>query len=172
MTADAQLRETAWHEAGHAVARHRAGRDFADVTIQPDLQGMASGSVSYASEESWDEVVMLLSGIAAQRLINPGCDEAGAASDYAEADRILAVLGLSRELAEAEAAALVEREYRVIGQLADLLLEEQVLPADEAAVILDSIDEGVEPRLALQQMRWRDDGVSGGFPVTADLTPT
>lgn len=100
--------ETAYHEAGHAVAALRLGLDFDGASIEPDHEAASLGRVAHAqvfthlptdhTEEDAtraveDVVVMALAGLPAQRLVNKDCDPRGAASDEADAAELLARYG-------------------------------------------------------------------------------
>lgn len=153
-----QRESTAYHEAGHAVVAYRLGLVVDSTTIRPDPAKETLG-VSL-SEGPWmngstddDQITVLYAGLAAERLVEPGAQvEDGAFGDYEQA----AVLhGLeSRPAHLEERAATVVAEHRAaIEAVAQALLEHETLPGDEAAVVVDCVDEGLDWRVELLRYR-------------------
>ena len=91
-----EIENTAFHEAGHAVAHARLDIDQLSASIIPDSdRSLLGGNV--ASDSFWDEegvrgqILALLSGYAAlvARGLNEGEAEQGCISDFAKAQDLI-----------------------------------------------------------------------------------
>jgi ATP-dependent Zn protease len=160
----------AFHEAGHHVLAFRFGMVTDVVTIKPDPSGGTLGTSM--SEGAWsdgsmdrEQVLILLAGLAAERMVAPGTRaEDGAGKDYARARELLegGSVAESLEMLESEAAALVAQDRSAIEALAAALLEYETLPGDEADVVVECVDCGQDWRAGLQGYRERFKRAPGG----------
>jgi hypothetical protein len=154
-------RDTAFHEAGHAVISYRLGFELGYTTIKPDAakgtHGVATGSnPSPDGRQDADYIVTLFSGFAAERRNNPCADERGAVSDN---QRAAELLELNPELSEAElrqrAEELTAKHWAEIEAVSTALIEDMTLDDMEATLICDAFDEGEAWRAILAEYRRR-----------------
>jgi hypothetical protein len=138
------------HEAGHAVAAIRAGLVFDQVSVLPDESLEIDGALYW--QESDIEIVMPPELLAVVLLAGP-CAEArerGLRADRmfdgvaATQDReAMAVLGLSEQQfidATREALAIVERDWALIGQVAEGLADVERLDYEEVESIVHAAE--------------------------------
>jgi hypothetical protein len=141
---------TAIHEAGHAVAAIRAGLVFDQVSVLPDESLEIDGALYW--QESDLEIVMPPELLAVVLLAGP-CAEArerGLRADRmfdgvaATQDReAMAVLGLSQQqfvAATQEALAIVERDWALIGQVAESLADHERLDYEDVEFIVEAAE--------------------------------
>ena len=139
-------RATAYHEAGHAVARFVLGRRIDRVSIVPDDEslGHVRGYVLRKIGEDWnytlrdvqlleDEIVSILAGAVAETRLTGRENPVGAQHDRDNA-AMLAVHLEGPEVAEpylnyleARARALIGARWSIVEALAAELLERKVL---------------------------------------------
>jgi ATP-dependent Zn protease len=95
----AELKPTAFHEAGHAVMAVLLGRTVEKLTISPaEFQGgrrlgmckMQKGRAKPSKDELEDEVLILLAGMVAESHLTGRYCEQGAGSDFRMVERLLA----------------------------------------------------------------------------------
>jgi hypothetical protein len=138
------------HEAGHAVAAIRAGLVFDQVSVLPDESLEIDGALYW--QESDLEIVMPPELLAVVLLAGP-CAEArerGLRADRmfdgvaATQDReAMAVLGLSEQqfiAATQEALAIVERDWKLIEQVAQGLADDERLDYEDVESIVDAAE--------------------------------
>jgi hypothetical protein len=154
--ASPERRDTAYHEAGHAVAWHLLGRVIDYVTMEEDWFAESLGHTRYRlpSEEErsspdcnerylWDRIITAYAGGYAFEKQGAEYDAAGCANDLCQVAEYNSALGGSDEEAvvrlkrlSEEARALVERAWPAIEAVAALLLErDDVSGAEPARVI-------------------------------------
>ena len=148
------MADTDWiiaiHEAGHAVAAIRAGLVFDQVSVLPDESLEIDGALYW--QESDLEIVMPPELLAVVLLAGP-CAEArerGLRADRmfdgvaATQDReAMAVLGLSEQqfiAATQEALAIVERDWKLIEQVAQGLADDERLDYEDVESIVDAAE--------------------------------
>ncbi len=148
------MADTDWiiaiHEARHAVAAIRAGLVFDQVSVLPDESLEIDGALYW--HESDLEIVMPPELLAVVLLAGP-CAEArerGLRADRmfdgvaATQDReAMAVLGLSEQqfiAATQEALAIVERDWKLIEQVAQGLADDERLDYEDVESIVDAAE--------------------------------
>ena len=161
------LKATAYHEAGHVVARWRFGCPISQVTITPaeDYLGMATGdSPLQFMDPDWDAspevdqamkeaVVISLAGPAAQKRFDLGSwQDYHGSGDFDSATNVLLRLGGTSEMVNAisdelstQAENLVERHWSEISVVAEALLEQHDLDGDTARLLLEAFTGEVVP---------------------------
>lgn len=149
-----QRRAAAYHEAGHCVAAWRRNWTINHVTIIPDIDddGLHRGGHISVSQNNHDLpgcLIFTLAGPAAQRKVAPRSKvrQAGSA-DIDAASRLARIHSLTPEaersllrFAEQEARALVNLSWVYVDEIAHALLAQDVLSGDQAAGILDGIQQ-------------------------------
>lgn len=139
-------RETAFHEAGHAVADCRFGFVCGVVSIEPrpGLGTRGHATCLYEHEGTDDDVILaLLAGYAAAVRSGEDSDDAkeGASSDFERALEILARserTELASHLERAE--AFVRDNWTAIERVAVELIEWRTIDGQELEVVLDVAD--------------------------------
>jgi hypothetical protein len=142
------FRVTAVHEAAHAVAAIRAGLVFKHVTAIPDEFEETEGALHWSDLHTTGGMemspellaVVLLAGPCAEaRLTNREVDEVFSDEEASDDRDAIAELMLSADAflsASTEALALVERDWALIEQIADELLEVDELGYDEVEALV------------------------------------
>lgn len=141
-----ELRITAFHEAGHAVAALRLGLVFDHVTAVPDERAETDGALHWTDLQSSgelelapeaDAIVLLAGPLAEARLLEVSIEDVFG-SDAAGDDReALATLGLDEDefvTATRDAIALVEDEWPLIEKIAAELIRRDGEPLAFARV--------------------------------------
>ena len=143
-----EYRITAIHEAAHAVAAIRAGLVFKHVTAIPDEYEETDGALHWSELEAAGDIemspellaVVLLAGPCAEaRLTRREVDEVFADEEATDDRDAIAGLMLSADAflnASTEALALIERDWLLIEQVADELLEVDQLGYDEVEALV------------------------------------
>ncbi|HEY5911329.1 MAG TPA: hypothetical protein VJA21_12070 [Verrucomicrobiae bacterium] len=154
-------RDTAFHEAGHAVISYRLGFALGYTTIEPNnakgTLGVATGAdPSPDGSQDADFIVTLFSGFAAERRNNPCADERGAAGDNQRAAELLEG---HPELSAAElrqrAEELTTEHWTEIEAVSTALIKDITLEDVEVELICDAIAEGENWREILVAYRRR-----------------
>jgi ATP-dependent Zn protease len=159
------IKETAYHESGHAVIGYRFNIYGGILSIIPDKRRGTLGHIF--QEEEWlinDEnmdkaqVITLYAGFESERSFNPNADRSGSLGDNKSAAEIIAnrLPGYTAKVLRAEAVKLVKDNWAQICAVADEL-ERLGLIYDptEYELIVDAIDEGKEWKYELQRYRKR-----------------
>ena len=158
------IQSTAYHEAGHVVAKYRLGLHFYEVTICADEDANTLGHVrapgtlgySYSSRTEYKQVVTNLiigafAGLEAERNFDPDCDPELAEEDehnafnllreipprrngYIGDDAYIAKLDKLRQ----EARRLIRRHWGDVVIVADALLIQKTLTYDDVSKMLTS----------------------------------
>lgn len=175
-TARVHSREaTAYHEAGHYVAKVRLGLpyDCWDLSIIPDDERGSEGHVTftgfldaYASgqpgvvgevplEDVNAEIVVHYAGRAAHLEFNPDLFKlanAGAGGDNDKAEYLFDLLGITprersrlRRNLRRRALRLVRRNWGAVAAVADELLRYDAIDAEHAEMVLEVIDGVIAP---------------------------
>jgi hypothetical protein len=143
------LRITAIHEAGHAVAAIRTGLVFEDVTAVPDDAAEIDGSLNWFELNSQIEIalppellaVVLLAGPCAEAKLRRLRFDRVFAGEAAADDRMsIASMGLSNEqflAASREAMALVDQDWAAIERVAAELETCDYLTFDEVEALVE-----------------------------------
>src|SRR5690349_6998081 len=143
-----ELRITAVHEAAHAVAAVRTGLVFKHVTAIPDAFDETEGALHWSDLQASGEIemspellaVVLLAGPCAEaRLTHREVDEVFADEEATDDREAIAGLMLSADSfvnASVEALALIERDWPLIEQVANELLEVDELGYDEVEALV------------------------------------
>jgi ATP-dependent Zn protease len=153
-------RETAYHEAGHVVADYAQHFYLGDASIRPGegRLGHAAGEGAW-SDGSRDEeaIISLFAGLAAARLVRPGLGvmEGGASDDYEKAANLLQRVEPSQAALEARAAELIGKNRPTVDAVAQLLLEEETVCADDLETVCCAVEEGENWREMLELFRRR-----------------
>ena len=137
--------ETAYHEAGHAVAARSLGIEVETVTITPDEE---AGTLGAARTRPWDvglppnadvttsqasaeaDMMCLFAGLEAQRLVDAGAHERGASDDEEKAAGLAAAFNMTPE----EIENLRDQSRRLVAERAD-----QVRRVAQALLDLDTL---------------------------------
>ncbi len=147
------LRITAIHEAGHAVAAVRAGLVFDNVSAVPDDAREVDGALNWHDLNTHVEIalppellaVVLLAGPCAEARLRKLRFDRVFAGEAAMDDRMsIAGMGLSNEqfvAASRDAMALVDQDWAVIERVADELESCDTLSFDEVEAIVADLDE-------------------------------
>ena len=154
--------DTAYHEAGHAVAILARGLSVELVTIipgegfngvcyHPSVYGYYTASKTVQRQIARDIIVVCYAGLPAARLLDPKASESGARQDEIDA------FNLSREFQvfpkriscvdddnhnaylnklKKEAERLVKRNQRAIGALAEELLKKKTMNQQQAEKVV------------------------------------
>jgi ATP-dependent Zn protease len=140
---------TAYHEAGHAVADVRFELGCEGVTIIPRRDagtlGHASCSDDAGAAKAEQKVISLLAGYTAQVEHDPACEaqaRLGADGDFEEARNTLREHGAKRTLQPwlKKAREFVSNNWRAIEMVAHDLLETKKLDGTEVECIVDIAD--------------------------------
>jgi hypothetical protein len=150
--------QTAYHEAGHAVASLHFRFQLETVTIvvneEENSRGSCLGEGPTLESEDAEGIVVLYAGAAAQRRFEPVCDLASAGSDDDEADELLR---FHPELKEDElrerAETFIVDHWAEVEAVANALLAENTLKGEEVEVIVDAVVEGKDWQSALAVYR-------------------
>jgi hypothetical protein len=170
---------TAYHEAGHAVADMRFGFGCGRVTIIANPEENSAGtelSMDYGDADDHDEattknhVIVLLAGHEALVEHDATATEdaaLGASADFEEAKGLLRRIGLEEDLRPwlVQARNFVRKEWQAIEVLARELLEVNTLDDAEVECILAFVDgdaEAVAQLAAYRAIRGR--GPTQQFP--------
>ena len=146
-------RRIAFHEAGHAVVAYRLGFDSGTVTILPNTDQGTRGSSSSEDDDDDATVVVLYAGLAGERLVAPDSGpENGAWGDYERAAEIHGLPSPPAHLEE-QATSLVKKNRDAIDAVAEALLRDNTLAADEHRIIVDAVDEGRDWQADLHEYR-------------------
>lgn len=149
-----QLIQTAHHEAAHWVVAEHFGHYTGAVTIEPSnhFYGWASTEEAWCNGQRDREVgLVYLAGLAGSRLVAPDSSEHhGCQNDYENARRLL---GSDLAMAEQEVTNLVTERRAAVIALAEALMSEKTLSADEAGIVISAAEEGEDWRNLLQQLR-------------------
>ncbi len=148
------LLQTAYHEAGHAVAAYRLGLIVDTTTVVPNKENGTLGTSRSEDFGGREDIIVLFAGFEAERRYNPKADKGCSCGDDTRAEDILS---LHPDWTEAElrseAAQLVESQWREISAVAEALAEFRILNGDEATIICDAFDENLDWRAVLQEYR-------------------
>lgn len=143
------LRITAIHEAGHAVAAIRTGLVFEDVTAVPDDAAEIDGALNWHELNSQIEIalppellaVVLLAGPCAEAKLRRLRFDRVFAGEAATDDRMsIASMGLSNEqflAASRDAMALVDQDWAAIELVAGELEACDYLTFDEVEALVE-----------------------------------
>jgi hypothetical protein len=162
MTEPASREQTAYHEAGHAVAAVRLNIDFARVSIVP-----GDGTLGHSSSADWRSLnntrrgadgalvfdadrlaaclVELYAGFAAEAHAVPGADPEGSCSDSAAAAEILAAAGWNEAAYRDRAERFVREHWASIALVARELLHWDTLDHGEVEGLVDVVSGATKP---------------------------
>lgn len=153
-----ERRDTAYHEAGHAVAWHHLGRVIEYVTMDEDWFAESLGHTSYRLPDETadpaahrsvryleDRIITAYAGGYAAEKATGVLDEGGCRNDYEQISEYNAQLGGSAEQASErlqrlsrDARALVEAAWPAVEALAAVLLEQDDVSGVRAAEIIQA----------------------------------
>lgn len=139
------LRETAFHEAGHFVIHYALfgpDRCRGRLTIVPGdgTAGSSQAESWWSEEDARNDVLVSFAGLAAQKLANPNADPQGAGSDDRQAREALRFLEEEERECEyrTKADQLVMDHRAEITALAEELLERKIIQDPfESELIVD-----------------------------------
>ncbi len=146
------LRITAIHEAGHAVAAIRTGLVFDNVSAVPDDIRELDGALNWHELNSHVEIalppellaVVLLAGPCAEARLRKLRFDRVFAGEAALDDRMsIASMGLTNDqfvAASRDAMALVDQDWPIIEQVAEELEACDALSYDEVEAIVTELD--------------------------------
>lgn len=179
------LREVAYHEAGHAVAHILFGHPIEEITIKPDAGRESLGHVmsvyggiirGHCISDDALQMELLrqmvrgaFAGLAAQRLYNPLADPSGSDSDGWQAAALADAFCLGADpirwkRRQAAAAGMLVRKHRVaVGAVAEALLKRQTLAPSSARKIVKRHSSHVPDELDYFHMRgefWEQESVA------------
>lgn len=153
------IEQRAYHEAGHAVVGYCLGLDLGPATIIPDeeagTEGVSSSESPVCDGSRYEgNIVSLYAGGAAQRRFDPTAGDSGCGRDNEEA---AALLGdhYDESTLRQRAEELVESHWGKIEAVASMLIEEKTLSGDDIGTICVAIEEGVDWRTVLDEVRRR-----------------
>ena len=157
------LRETAYHEAGHYVAKWALVGDAAygdTLTIVPNRATSTLGTNKPLYEDDETEegrrayIVSLYAGAAAQSRVFSDLEaiREGARSDDEQAGEYLPGVPESEQELRIQAQQLVDANWQAVERLADELLQHRTLDAEEAFSLVTNDMEALE--------RWRRSKIS------------
>jgi hypothetical protein len=150
-----EFRVTAFHEAAHAVAAIRAGLVFKHVTAIPDEFEETEGALHWSDLHTSGHVemspellaVVLLAGPCAEaRLTDREVDEVFSDEEATDDREAIAGLMLSADAfmtASIEALALIERDWLLIGRVADELMQVDELAYEEVEALVQEANSQV-----------------------------
>jgi len=158
MTEDFELKSTAFHEAGHAIAAYRFNHGCGTVTILA-TEELAGSSLS---EPEWpdgstdiEQIIVLYAGYAAQKRFDPNADRLGSSSDDDAASELLKFTNETESDLRQRADAVVEKDWEIIKIIAEKLTQYKTLSVDEWTTIIDLCDEGKDPNAEFEMIRQR-----------------
>ena len=140
--------EIAHHEAGHAVISYRlrplpislAG----SVTIVPTESNLGSVKQEWDLEREYkDQIIILLSGFAAEKKYNPRL-KSPSYSDMKKAADLWEETSLKFSDLNDETDRIVNQNWKVIKAIAEKLLIHKTIDLDIVGQVIDAIDEGVD----------------------------
>ena len=151
--------QVAFHEAGHGVVAYRLGLDCGLLSILPE-----PGTVGRSfSEYPWKDgsidakvTTVLLAGYVAEHEMFPDADRRTSRLDDEEA-RELVKRGCAGSIEECQSLAvqMVRKDWRHIEAVATALVEAKSLVAEEWDIIISALDEGLDWREFLEELRKR-----------------
>jgi ATP-dependent Zn protease len=165
---DLQLTATAYHEAGHVVARFHTGLSMRQATIVPSGDGASPGRVAFHFPHGWEgwtddaqltrlqkEVITVLAGpISEERHTGKPSELAG--QDQYDAAQWLQGHSEDLELQQAlgnwlelRTRKMIEANWDLVGHVAEALLEHRTLTGTQVA---DVCREGMRKRIAARRM--------------------
>lgn len=167
MSASMRERQTAIHEAGHAVAHVRLGLDQegADIIRNEDA-GTLGGAAGEGVNQVWNKeqaepvVLAFCAGYAA--LVAAGHEDGahlGADDDFEQAEYLIEYWGLQGTLADYKAKSVEQMSapdnIRAVGMVAEHLLEHKKLDGEYIRVLVDMADGEVTEQEFARYLRFR-----------------
>ena len=136
--------DLAYHEAGHTVAALLLGRTVTRVSIVRDDASRGVHVPSFrddaeeTSEAAADKILILLAGGAAQHVRDPSMPRRQDAKDWPRAEALAGTTS-ALETAWARTVTLLQvpDHWEQVEQIAQSLLRERVLDADQIAQLMD-----------------------------------
>ena len=149
------LREIAFHEAGHYVAKWALVGDavYGDtLTIIPDLEAGLPGTCNPLEEDIYTEkgcrayIMSLYAGAVAESRVSldTGSIPDGARSDNEEAGKYLKSVSESKEELREQTRQIIDENWNVVERIAQELLKYLTLDPEECSFLADNDMEGLE----------------------------
>ena len=155
-------KNTAYHEAGHAVIAIRFDHLGEKISIIPEINESGSGITlgfvntedSYSLSEDREKIIFLYAGFYAELKHDPHASQSCSASDFDSAEHLLQFqpTGSDVELRDI-AYKMVNDNWPQIEAVSSILMEEKTLNFEDAEIIVDAIDEGIDWKSTLNDFR-------------------
>lgn len=144
--------DLAYHEAGHTVAALLLGRTVTRVSIVRDDASRGVHVPSFrenaeeTSESVADKILILLAGSAAQHVRDTAVARRQDAKDWPRAEALArSTSALETEWARALSLLHVPEHWAHLEDIAQALLRERVLGADQIAQLMDQTPDASQP---------------------------
>lgn len=142
------IKKTAYHEAGHAVAAYRFGHYVDEITIikKDDILGSSKSETEWGGNiKSYiEQIIVLYAGFAAERKYNVKANKRGSINDDEHATVLLRFTNEKETSLRKKAKEIINKNWIIIEAIAEKLIEYKTLKADEWVIIIDCFDEGEE----------------------------
>jgi len=158
-------KETAYHEAGHALAAYRLGFYLGQTSIikKKHILGFSSNESEWGDGlRDIDQIIVLYAGLTAEQKFNPNADESGSTNDNEKASSLLKRTSETESSLRQRAKDLINDNWQIIQAIAEKLLIYKTLEDDELSIIIDSLDEGFNPDDMFNKMRIMRKAVNEG----------
>ena len=112
-------------------------------------------------EEPWGdvdwfskEILSLYAGYAAEKKLDPAADPSGSGSDDEKAVHLLGFIEDTEPDLRARTDIMVNDNWEIIGAVAEALVEAKTLDREEWESIIDAIDNGIDWKAELSDVRF------------------
>jgi ATP-dependent Zn protease len=155
-----ERKETAYHEAGHALASYRMNTSADELSIIPNEEENSQGRLYTLEQDDCsmkgihDAAIILYAGGEAARIAGDGKEPEGIWSDYEKAQELIKPYPeLDEYQLQDEAAQLLRTNWQHVHAIASALMELKTLSGEEWQIIISAIDDRLDWRQELAQLR-------------------